>query len=53
MIKDWCEVLPAQSICLRVPVIPPHAYHEPMAERQREGARRIGKTTPAEPSLAT
>jgi beta-glucosidase len=52
MIKDWCEILPAQSICLRVPVVPPHAYHEPMAERQREGARKFGETTPAEPSVA-
>jgi hypothetical protein len=53
LIKDWCEVLPAQSICLRVPVVPPHAYHEPLAERQRDGTRRIGKATPAEPLVAT
>ncbi|WP_375416700.1 family 1 glycosylhydrolase [uncultured Hymenobacter sp.] len=24
LIRDWCEVLPAQSVCLQVPIIMPH-----------------------------
>lgn len=39
LIADWREVLPTQSMCLRVPVIPPSEYQELYARRQREQER--------------
>jgi beta-glucosidase/6-phospho-beta-glucosidase/beta-galactosidase len=41
LIHDWREVLPAQSVCLVVPVIMPCDYDEPSARRQREQARQF------------
>ena len=41
LMKDWCEVLPAQSICLTVPVVLPSEYHEPQARRYRERAQQL------------
>jgi beta-glucosidase/6-phospho-beta-glucosidase/beta-galactosidase len=38
LIQDWREVLPTQSICLTVPVVPPDEYHEISALRQRLAA---------------
>ncbi|HEX8664113.1 MAG TPA: glycoside hydrolase family 1 protein, partial [Beijerinckiaceae bacterium] len=40
LIADWMEVLPAQSVCLNVPLILPSEYDEPFARRRREWARR-------------
>jgi len=40
LIRDWREVLPAQSVCLTVPLVLPSEYHEPMAQRRREAVRR-------------
>ena len=40
LIKDWCDVLPTQSVCLIVPVMLPSEYDEPFAARRREGWRR-------------
>ena len=40
LIADWRDVLPAQSVCLTVPVILPCDYEHPHALRQRETARR-------------
>jgi len=53
LVEDWCEILPSQSVCLRAPVVRPQDYHEPMAQRQREAARKICGTTPTEPSVGT
>lgn len=39
LIADWREVLPTQSVCLRVPVVSPHEYHEAWAQRNRSEAR--------------
>jgi beta-glucosidase/6-phospho-beta-glucosidase/beta-galactosidase len=39
IIHDWHEVLPAQSICLMVPVVSPLETNEVMARRHRERAR--------------
>jgi hypothetical protein len=37
LIKDWAEVLPTRSVCLRVPVIAPSEYQSEAARlRQRE-----------------
>jgi beta-glucosidase len=41
LISDWREVLPAQSVCLTVPIIMPCDYDEPNAQRQRERARHL------------
>lgn len=38
LIRDWREVLPAQSVCLVVPVILPSETEEPHAKRQQEEA---------------
>src|SRR3712207_4024661 len=34
--QDWRDVLPAQSVCLTVPVGMPNEYDEPAARRLRE-----------------
>jgi beta-glucosidase len=41
LIGDWREVLPAQSICLTVPLVMPHEYHDRLAIRNRDRARRL------------
>jgi beta-glucosidase/6-phospho-beta-glucosidase/beta-galactosidase len=41
LIKDWGEVLPTQSVCLSVPIVPPSEYAEPVAERHRAEARHL------------
>lgn len=39
MISDWCEVLPTQSVCLRVPVEMPRKARKEQWERSRVRAR--------------
>jgi len=41
LISDWREVLPTQSVCLSVPVVPPSEHEAPGAERQRHDAGRL------------
>jgi len=41
LIADWREVLPTQSVCLTVPVVPPSEYEGAGAERQRHDANRL------------
>jgi hypothetical protein len=41
LIGEWRDVLPAQSVCLQVPIVMPSEYDEPQAQRQREQARRL------------
>jgi beta-glucosidase len=41
LITDWGAVLPTQSICLTVPIVPPSEHEEPTAERQRSDAQRL------------
>ena len=40
LIADWGDVLPAQSVCLNVPVVLPSETDEPFARRRREWLRR-------------
>jgi beta-glucosidase len=40
LIEDWGDVLPAQSVCLNVPVVLPSETDEPFARRRREWMRR-------------
>jgi hypothetical protein len=35
LIHDWSGVLPAQSVCLSVPIVFPHEYEENWARRRR------------------
>jgi beta-glucosidase/6-phospho-beta-glucosidase/beta-galactosidase len=41
LIQQWQTVLPVQSVCLTVPVVTPHEYHEPFAQRRRDYLRGI------------
>lgn len=41
LIQDWCDVLPAQSVCLAVPVSRPHEAHEPAVRRRQERLRKM------------
>jgi beta-glucosidase/6-phospho-beta-glucosidase/beta-galactosidase len=41
LIKDWCDVLPAQSVCLAVPVVRPHEHDELSVRRRQEGLRKM------------
>jgi beta-glucosidase/6-phospho-beta-glucosidase/beta-galactosidase len=41
LIADWCEVLPTQSVCLSVPIVPPSETGEPSAQRQRAALQRL------------
>ena len=40
LIRDWREVLPASSLCLVVPIVPPSHYDLAHAREQEEEARR-------------
>ncbi|WP_324677035.1 family 1 glycosylhydrolase [Hymenobacter sp. GOD-10R] len=41
LIQDWREVLPAQSVCLQVPIVVPSETDQPWAKKQRERAKRV------------
>ncbi|HET8550550.1 MAG TPA: family 1 glycosylhydrolase [Bryobacteraceae bacterium] len=47
LIDDWKDVLPTNSVCLRVPVVPPSKHHEEWARETRREARRRGRLAPA------
>jgi hypothetical protein len=50
LIDDWCDVLPAQSVCLTVPVSRPQDYDEAPVRRHRERMRRLRKQETKEDS---
>ena len=52
LISEWREVLPTQSVCLRVPVVPPSEHDEQWARRNRAQARSRRDRTPTEPSTS-
>ena len=55
LIADWQYILPAQSVCLTVPVVLPSEYGEPFAVRRRawlQNYRSAGRA-PAEASGST
>jgi hypothetical protein len=42
LIRDWREVLPASSLCLTVPIVPPsHFYTEGSREQQEKAEKRL------------
>jgi len=52
LIQDWSEVLPTQSVCLRVPVVLPHEYDEAWAKRNRDEARERRDAETDAPAVA-
>ncbi len=50
IITEWREVLPTQSICLTIPLVPPSEHNERWARRNREQARAKRQAPSAEPS---
>ncbi|MDB5682994.1 MAG: glycoside hydrolase family 1 [Sphingomonas bacterium] len=51
LIADWREVLPTQSMCLIVPVVPPQEAEQPHAAIQKERARRANRKPPTAPAM--
>jgi beta-glucosidase/6-phospho-beta-glucosidase/beta-galactosidase len=41
LIQDWCDVLPAQSVCLTVPIVRPHERNEAPVRRHQERMRQL------------
>jgi len=41
LIHDWCDVLPAQSVCLTVPVVWPHEHEEMPIRRHQDRLREM------------
>lgn len=52
LIAEWREVLPTQSICLTVPLVPPSEHDEQWARRHREEARGRRNAIPTSPSTS-
>jgi beta-glucosidase/6-phospho-beta-glucosidase/beta-galactosidase len=52
LIADWQKLLPAQSVCLTVPVLLPDEMDEPSARRRREWLRQHRQTHCAEVGAA-
>lgn len=40
LIRDWRRLLPAQSVCLQMPITLPSEFDEPLAVRRRESIHR-------------
>jgi beta-glucosidase/6-phospho-beta-glucosidase/beta-galactosidase len=52
LIDNWREVLPTQSVCLRVPVVMPSEHEEAWARRSRAEARAKRGDAPTAPANA-
>ena len=50
LIKDWAEVLPASSVCLAVPLVPPSQADRAYALAQQLEAANANEEPSAEPS---
>ncbi|HEY0148004.1 MAG TPA: family 1 glycosylhydrolase [Allosphingosinicella sp.] len=49
LIRDWRDVLPASSLCLSVPIVPPHLWAGAQAKEQRVDSATRRDAIPAEP----
>ncbi|MCC3158576.1 family 1 glycosylhydrolase [Hymenobacter sp. 15J16-1T3B] len=38
LIQDWCQVLPAQSVCLQMPIVMPHEANQQWAQHKQDQA---------------
>ena len=52
LIHEWCDVLPTQSVCLRVPVDMPSEQQWPNVRKARRAAKAKQPEKPAEPAVA-
>jgi beta-glucosidase/6-phospho-beta-glucosidase/beta-galactosidase len=52
LIADWRELLPTQSVCLRLPLVPPDEYEQAWAQRERATAERKNRAPSTEPANA-
>jgi len=52
LIKQWSDILPAQSVCLNVPVIYPSETHEPFVQRRRAALAATRRHRSAETKAA-
>lgn len=54
LIEEWQNLLPAQSVCLTVPLVLPDEYDDPSARRRREWLQEYHKSRQAstEPAMA-
>jgi hypothetical protein len=50
LIKDWREVLPTQSVCLRVPVVPPQKFARRLGKEMKNQARAHADAGTAAPA---
>ncbi len=41
LIKDWGSILPVESVCLTVPIVPPSEHQEPTVRRLQSEARQL------------
>ena len=46
LISDWKQVLPAQSVCLQVPIIMPSESEQPWARQKKEEAKQARRNIP-------
>ncbi len=53
LIHDWCQVLPAQSVCLQLPITEPRDFDKPFAQRARKSMKWICERTPSEPLMSS
>jgi hypothetical protein len=52
LIAEWRELLPTQSVCLRLPLVPPDEFDEEWAARERATAARKQRAPHTEPTNA-
>ncbi len=52
LVSQWRQVLPAQSMCLQVPVIMPQECGEPWAQKKQAAARKAERDPSAAPANA-
>ena len=50
MVREWGDVLPTQSVCLRVPVFPPSESDWARSQRLWQRPRRHGDPPPTSPA---
>ena len=53
LIADWRQVLPAQSVCLQVPIVMPNASTLPWAQQKKAEAQTARQDPSAAPANAT
>jgi beta-glucosidase len=52
LIQDWRDVLPTQSVCLRVPLVLPSEYEKQWAKARRAEAGVLNQALPTAPAVS-